>query len=199
MRIMVDMDSTIADLLGKFIADINCKFDKDLKESDFDEYNISKVLKKVGFTDYEIIYSMKLFNQIGYFEDLKPLGNSVQILKSLHAEGHDIYLVSNAMLNPNSMIGKMNWIATHLPFAIPVFTPDKSCIIGDIAIDDYIVYLEQYQCPNKLLIDAPYNKKATKYLRVLNNNWDSVYYKIHEMIEISDLVNDLGIFDFGGD
>lgn len=163
MRILIDMDGTVFNTIEKLLDIYNNKDDVlPLYEEDITEFNLRNCMRNKYHirSDSEDIL-MNIFHEEGFFRDLGLIDRCKEMIDKWHKQGHEIIFVTNAMFAPkrkNSMIDKFECLQEHFPYAIPVFTPDKSMIKGDVCIDDCVDYLRQYDCKIKFLINYEFNK-----------------------------------------
>lgn len=166
MRILVDMDSILADFLeGLWDAieeDIGFRGDTG-KVTDF--YRIQDglpeearaLLEKRGtkIEDY--------FYKEGFFVGLKPIAGALKVLKLLVEDGHEVVIVSTPS-SESSYVEKVRWLKRHCPF-LPhknVFLGHhKHMVQGDILIDDAnhnaAAYRKAWPNAKTFTIALPYN------------------------------------------
>lgn len=165
MRIFVDMDEVIADTYGAHIAIYNTEFGTALTP----EQCVGKeVWQMVPEAHRESI--RKHARRRGFFRDLEPIPNSIEILAKLASE-HEVYIASAAMQFANSLEEKSDWLDEHLPF-IPwqnrILCGDKHILKGDILIDDRSYNLANFD-GRGILFTSPHNVNTTGYERA--NTW----------------------------
>jgi len=132
MRILIDLDMTVADLLGTLIPLHN--------EENGDDFTIERMLTweiqdhcRPGTADKLV----QLFARQGLFWTLKPLPGAVEAVKELN-ENHDVYIVTAAE-HPSGFSEKARWVHEYLPFSQKrrfILAHDKHLIRADVLIDD---------------------------------------------------------------
>lgn len=162
MRILIDMDSIVVNLIDPWYAAHNAATGDDL--------TIEKVLTwdthlytKHGHAVYDVL------NKRHFFRDLEPLPGAIEAVKELSSCGHEIFMVTAASY-PVNFVDKVMWHAAHLPFLSKknlVFAHEKYIIPADAIIDDGPHNATAYaKChPNALVlgIEYPYNKDCKFY------------------------------------
>lgn len=131
MRILVDMDSILVNLMEVWLAAHN--------EAQGDDLTVDKILTwdtheyaKGGHAVY------KPLERPGLFRAAPPLPGAVEALKTLLERGHDVFVVTAAMY-PSNYGEKVEWCQEHLPFLGKrrlVFAHEKHLLPGDVLIDD---------------------------------------------------------------
>jgi len=153
MRIFVDMDEVIADTYGAHIEIYNAEFKAQLTP----EKCAGKEVWHMVSEAHQDSVRKHAFRR-GFFRDLKPIANSITILKQL-ASRHEIYIASAAMQFPNSLEEKSEWLDEHFPF-IPwqnrILCGHKHILKGDILIDDRSYNLEHFG-DRGILFTSPHN------------------------------------------
>ncbi len=123
----------------------------------------------------------ELFLEPGFFKDLKPYPNTIEIIEQLYLEEFDIYICTNPMGNRNAMRDKTIWMERNLPFLVRenfVLTPVK--LFGDVIFDDAPHYISDF--PGCTIInDRPYNKSVKASYRIYNNDFNKFYNIIHKI------------------
>ena len=172
MIIFVDMDEVIADTYGAHIEIYNLEFGGQLTaESCFG----TEVWRMVPEAHQESV--RKHATRRGFFRDLKPIADSIPVLKRL-SEVHQVYIASAAMQFPNSLEEKSDWLDEHLPF-IPwqnrILCGHKHILKGDVLIDDRSYNLERFD-GRSLQFTSPHNVHKEGFERV--NSWKEVAEKL---------------------
>ena len=113
---------------------------------------------------------LDILNIHKFYRDLEPFPHSKEVVQFLADQGHDLFLVTNAMCCRNSFKSKFDSCEEHYPSiksAKRMFVGDKSAFLGDILIDDGVHNLEVFDGIG-ILFDAPHNQKCNKFYRVKN-------------------------------
>jgi 5'-nucleotidase len=134
MRILVDMDSILADFL-KGIVD--AYFDDELERVSIESVAKWDHVFPNGKTcrDY--------FVERHFFRELAPIPGALDAMQDMHTDGHDLVIVSSVVpeLTPHAYAEKAGWVAEHLPWfptSNLVFCQRKEMVRGDILIDDHV-------------------------------------------------------------
>jgi 5'-nucleotidase len=107
-----------------------------------------------------------IIQEVGFFENLKPIEGSVNVLNEMFNEGYNVFICTTPAPNSYCTSEKIRWIERiHGKKWIEkiIFTEDKTLIYGDILIDDkpQITGLIEPSFTH-VLFDQPYNKGEDK-------------------------------------
>ncbi|TKD59138.1 5'(3')-deoxyribonucleotidase [Flavobacterium sp. ASW18X] len=168
MRIFIDMDEVIADTYQAHIDLHNSKYGTNFTKDDCYGKEFWMCVEKEHQQEVrDHAY------QIGFFKDLKVIGNAVEVIKSL-SKKHEVYIASAAMQFPNSLIEKSDWLDEHLPF-IPwqnrILLGHKHVLKGDVLIDDRSFNLETFE-GRAIQFTSPHNVHTTAFERA--DDWNIV-------------------------
>lgn len=162
MRILVDMDSILVDLMGPWLAEHNARQGDDLTVDrilTWDTHLYAKGEKAI----YEVL------EKPGLFRNASPLPGGLEAVKTLHDRGHEIFVVTAAVF-PNNMAEKAGWFHEHLPFLGKrrfIIAHEKHLLPGDVLIDDGPHNATAYRAahPNATIatIGYEYNKDCPAY------------------------------------
>ncbi len=172
MRILVDLDSTVADLLTPLLALHNAENNDDLTVERITSWNILEHVKVGTAPAMEA-----LFARPGLFAKLEPLPGAIEGVQALAAAGHDVYIVS-AVEHAPGFSEKAAWVHQHLPFISKrrlILAHDKHLISADALIDDRpgtAKAMREAQ-PNALVcgIMYPYNANSDAF-HYLADGWE---------------------------
>ncbi|MBK7408601.1 MAG: 5'(3')-deoxyribonucleotidase [Saprospirales bacterium] len=165
MRIALDMDEVIADVLPAFLDLYATHFGVRLEKED---YWGEKIYRLPGAS----IIRESLWEK-GFFADLPVVEGSQEVVRWL-TEHYDVFIVTAAMEFRNSLEDKFDWMQRHFPFLHWknfVFCGDKSIVQADYMIDDHPFNLEAFHGKG-LLFTASHNVSEQRFERV--NNWNEV-------------------------
>ncbi len=167
-RVLIDMDSTIVDILTPWIAAYNATHDDDLKIEDVTSWDVHKVAKKGGLKVYDELL------RPGFFSGLQPYPGAVDAVRAIAAH-HDVYIVTAAGYGPAAS-EKLGWVRDWLPFLTMhqvVTTHSKDLISADVLIDDAphnaVSYREAHPGADILGIEHPYNKDCDAFTCLFHN------------------------------
>lgn len=164
MRILVDMDGVLCDLMGKWLQLYNDEFNDTLTADQMTTWGPHRYAK-AGKRVY------KYLAQPGFFGDLVPLPGAIENMRRLVNAGFDIVIVTAARRGHKE---KRDWVAEHLPFLDTdqmIFAHRKELIRGDILFDDAPYHLENFAKfgGEPIAMAYPYNAHVP-YKRV--KSWD---------------------------
>lgn len=179
MRILVDMDDTIEQLLDAWVRRANEKFGRDVSLDEITGWNVAAPYS--GLTREEI-YGVTY--EPGFWSGVKPMPGAAEALKHFMDEGHEVYIVTATEIEhvEEKMKGLLFRYFPFLSWNQVIITGRKQLIRGDVLIDDGIHNLEggNYR---KILFTAPHNRfydaEANGMTRV--NTWEEVVEIIDRM------------------
>jgi 5'-nucleotidase len=154
--VCIDMDSVIVDLMSEWYRRYNLDYDDDLCLQRVLDWDATTYVKKeCGYKIYNYL------NEKGFFKDLLPLPNSVEVLERI-SKRYELIIVTS----PPSITAyeeKEYWLNKFLPFISResiIFTHRKELIDGDLLFDDSPIHLENYMKKGKKVVamDYPYNR-----------------------------------------
>jgi 5'-nucleotidase len=156
MRILVDLDSIVADFMGGIWPEY-------WRQTGHQEIGT----KDVKTWDWQGIPGSELIRPIftapGFFAGLQPMPGAISALKMLQALGNEVFIVS-AHCTDLSAAEKIGWCTKHLPFIDKenvVITKSKHIFRADVIIDDMPGNCEKFKAENShgiaLTIAYPYN------------------------------------------
>ena len=153
LRILVDLDDVLNNLLECWVELLNCKYHLNAKAEDSKTWNVQGIYPTLTEEEvYRPIYEDEVWTM------LSPRPDSVEALKEMIEDGHDVIIVTASVYQTLHL--KMDWFFTTFPFLSwenVIITKRKQLIKGDVLIDDGYHNLEGGDY-FKILIDAPYNR-----------------------------------------
>ena len=179
MRILVDMDDTIEQLLDAWVRRANEKFDRDISLDEITGWNVAAPYSGLTREDiYGVTY------EPGFWSGVKPMPGAAEALKHFMDEGHEVYIVTATEIKhvEEKMKGLLFRYFPFLSWNQVIITRRKQLIRGDVLIDDGIHNLEggDYR---KILFTAPHNRfydaGANGMTRV--NTWEEIVEIIDRM------------------
>ncbi len=130
-RVLIDLDSTVADLMTPWLSIYNQEFSDNLTIDMLDTFD-THLRTKDGKEDiYEIL------QRPGLFRSLKPYDGAVDAVRRI-AKEHEVYIVTASPEGPAAS-EKIAWVLEHLPFINKkhiVIMHHKHLINADVLIDD---------------------------------------------------------------
>ena len=168
MIIVLDIDDVCANLIPIILLKYNKLCDDTLKLEDITDWNIGS-FTKIGdkFYDY---FSMPDLNLYQGMPPVKDALEGVQYLRKLKYDivfctAYDFHNRKWEWLKENKFTSSMDeYVVAH----------NKNLIKGDVIIDDNYANFSSFD-GDKLLFDAPYNRKYKTAYRV--NNWKDIMEK----------------------
>lgn len=162
LRIALDMDEVIADVVPKFLDFFERDFGHRPRKEEWWGRKIYQLPNAAHLRSY--------LNEPGFFADLPVMPHSVEGVKWL-CQYFEVFVVTAAMEFPNSLRDKLLWLERHFPFIgwrHVVMCGDKSIVCADYMIDDHVVNLQHFQGKG-LLFTASHNIGENGFTRV--NDW----------------------------
>lgn len=165
MRILVDLDDVVVELMEKSIYYYNNRYDTQLQKEDLKEWELA---------DRE--RWMDIWRIPDFFGSLRFVPGAEQGLLDLSVR-HEIVIVTS-FPTWEAARSKIHWVHTHLliPGIIPsmdklVLCRDKSLVKGDVLIDDRMDNLKTFE-GEKICFAQPWNTEWRGEFRC--RNWSEV-------------------------
>ena len=165
LRILVDFDEVLDNLLEKWVAYLNKKYNKDANFRDLKIWDLTGIFPTL--TSEEV--NRPLYDN-ALWESLSPRPDSVVYLKKMIDDGHDVLIVTSSVYQ--TIPAKMDWLFKHYPYLSwenVIISSRKQLLQADVMIDDGIHnlvggnYLKLlYDCPN----NRDYNAEENGMIRV---------------------------------
>lgn len=173
MKILVDMDDTIIDLLDAWIQYLNKKYDLSVDPTEVTDWDISNFFPTLS---KEEVYEPLALEE--FWKLVHPKYDAMAYIQKLHDDGHDIYVVTAS--DYRTIKVKFDWLIKRyfpcISWNHMIIASQKSMILGDILIDDGVHNLEDghYQ---KVLMTAPHNMgyDAEAHGMKRANSWAEAY------------------------
>ena len=167
------MDEVMADTLGEHLRRYNAKFTEQIAAADLGGKGLWGAVSEERYDDLR-----ELIHAEDFFEDLDVMEDAQEVLREL-SNRFELFIATQAMSIPNSFGPKYRWLQRHFPF-LPtsryVYCGDKSILRADYLIDDTPGNLERFTGTG-LLFDAPHNRKAQGFTRVMNWHEAGEYFQ----------------------
>ena len=184
MVIVCDIDDTINNLQEVVVSTFNKRYHTKYTINDFENYDIERALNKHDAENMKVIYS-----EPGIYDNVRPEPGSQDALRKLIQEGHDVYLVTDAI--PSIYAEKVEWVKHHFPFVDPgkiVCMKDKWLIECDLIIEDRIETLLAKPYYYRACIDRPWNRSVHDYVYEINRikNWNDIFKVIDDIYELEE-------------
>lgn len=155
MRLLIDMDSVIVDLMSVWFEKYNRDYNDNLSVHSLQSWRTELYVKpECGDKIYDYL------DEEGLFRTLQPLPNAIEVLHRLKNH-HDIIIVTSS--RSHAFSDKELWVERHLPFIGKtnlIFSHRKELICGDLLFDDAPHNLEAFSGTGRpaVAMDYPYNR-----------------------------------------
>jgi 5'(3')-deoxyribonucleotidase len=102
-------------------------------------------------------------NQAGWWRNLMPLPDGLQIVRMLEDLGFEIHVLTKGpKTSPNAWTEKVEWCKKHLPEIPVTIASDKGLVFGRVLVDDWPPYVVDWLKfrPRGLVVmpDRPWNQ-----------------------------------------
>lgn len=169
MRILVDMDDVLEQLVPAWVQYINDRYGTSARPEDVTKWNMALAFPTLT---REQVYGAGLDDAL--WDYVQPMPGADEALRSLMAEGHEIYIVTATMYQ--TLRAKMEKVLfryfPYIDWSHVIITENKHMILGDVLIDDGPHNLTG-GVYRKLLFTAGHNKgfDAASVGAVRVNSW----------------------------
>ena len=184
MRIFVDMDDILVNLLDEWLIYLNnYEGVTPRTEEDITQWNMR--IAYPTLTDSEL-YGCLSDGEFWY--RVQPVKDAYKYLKLLREEGHEIYVATSS--HPLSFFCKTeNCLFRHFDFLTPknvICINNKSLLDGDVLFDDYHENLRKFK-GFRVLRNKPYNLNCDgECFDVRVDTWEEFYNGIKEIMTIKE-------------
>lgn len=175
MLIMVDVDSTVADLMPAWLAMYNAEYGDSLTPDRIDIWGLHELVKpECGRAIYKYLQDDSLY------DDVKPISGALGIITMLRSEGHRIVYASSGVHSS----AKFKWLERNGfepgKFASNyIVVYDKGLLKGDLLVDDRDMNITSFGSHKSILFDQPWNREFDWHRRA--KNWVEVSRLIHSI------------------
>lgn len=175
-RILIDIDSVIADLVPEWLNLYNTDYNDFVKVEQITEWDMTKFVKpECGTKIYDYLHYIHLYDRV------RPIDGAISSIHWLRQHDYDVRFVTSGV-----QPAKIEWLGNHglLINEHFLFSPDvivahdKSIIKADIMIDDNIKNCENFQ-GKSILFAQPWNDVMSNFFRA--SSWpDIIQYLARE-------------------
>lgn len=181
MILAIDIDNTIAYLQEAVVELFNERHNTKYTLDDFNDYDVENVLPVK-----EAVAMKKIYGEKGIYNHVKPIEGSQKALQKLIKEGHQIYLVTDAI--PQVYGEKIKWVKHFFPFIDEehiVAMKHKNLFKCDLMIEDNIQNLISGVHYHRICLDYPWNRKVHDEVYGIYrcNNWDEIVNVVNKLNE----------------
>lgn len=182
MTIMVDIDDTICNMQQTAIAIFNKKYNTSYSMNDFHDYDVKSCMP-IGHATKMI----EIYGQTGLYDEVKPFKDAHDVLQKLINDGHQVYLVTNAI--PKTYGEKVEFVKRYFPFiddAHIIAMKHKHLFRCDLMIEDNLQNLLAKPYYHRICFDMPWNKNVKDYVYDIHRcyNWKDVLTAINKINEL---------------
>lgn len=185
MRIFVDMDDVLVNLLDEWLIHLNNYRGVTPKtKEDIDAWDMSKHYPTLSY--YQLYGCL---SDSEFWKRVQPVEGARRYLRLLKEEGHEIYVATSSY--PLSFWCKTEYcLFKHFDFLTPknvICINNKSLLDGDILFDDYHENLRNFKGV-KVLRDKPYNRNCDEEcFQFRINTWEEFYTVVQELEKVEEL------------
>ncbi|MGI9532486.1 5' nucleotidase, NT5C type [Lutimonas sp.] len=170
--LIVDMDGVLADIY------------KQLIKLEFEESGTRITVEEtMGKTENDAFPNcQKLVKERGFFRNAPVMPGAIEVLKKLN-EHYQLFVVSSAMEYPNSLEEKYYWMQEYFPFISwkqLVLCGTKTCVKGDIMIDDHFKNLDYFE-GKTILFTQPHNSAKDENSHQRVHGWNDILKLLGEV------------------
>lgn len=178
IKILIDMDDTLEDLLESWVAELNKMYGTNVNHEDIDDWDIGLFFPNLTrFQIFEPLFTCD------FWDSVKPKEGAVKYVKKLKDDGFQVYVCTNT--NYKTLKDKMDKVLfkyfDFLSWNDVIVTTNKQMVDADFLIDDGVHNLLGGKYKG-ILMDAPHNRKFNEreYNIFRAKNWQEVYAYIKE-------------------
>jgi len=160
MKIVIDLDGTIFDLLTPWLQRLNRAYNTDFKTSDVLSYNVAQSL---GISQDRALGALRMHPEL--YSCLEPYPNAVAMVKMLMVD-HEVVLASRCSGIPMAYSHKLSSVKQHFGDGVDlVVCDDKRSISHDMLIDDCPMYHTGGKM-NVLSYTQPYQPNGMSWIEI---------------------------------
>lgn len=187
---LIDMDGVLVDMLPAWVSAYNTAADESLTTDDVVSYRWADFVGE----EKEIIAEECILRP-GFFYNLEPAKDSIEVLKSLHEDGHEIVIITTpptdhakGCVASTVIEEKELWVRKHLPFLHPVknhmiYTRRKDTVLGHVLFDDGPHNIAEYEAAGlglTCVMDYKYNQHVASSFRV--SSWNEFHIIVQGLV-----------------
>lgn len=181
LTILVDVDNVLEELTLAWVERLNEKYGTAVKLDDITEWDMTKFFPTL---ERDEVFSP--LHEVELWESMKPMSGSIEYVKRLIADGHDVVIVTASHIDTIPMKYKLflKKYFSFIPYSNVIFTNRKQLIAGDVLVDDapHNLIGGKYKC---ILFDSSHNRsfdaEAHGFIRA--KGWKHVYSIVSSIAE----------------
>lgn len=175
LTILCDADDTIQELTFHWLAELNRKYNYNVRKEDIKSWDITKAYPNL--TPDEVLEPLY---RNEFWKRTTPIDGSAYYLKKLIEDGHDVFVVTAS--NPETFEAKKRKLIEMFPFLSReqiIRENNKQTIFGDVLIDDGVHNLIGGKYI-KILFNQPSNAefREENYDITRVYSWKEIYERI---------------------
>lgn len=179
MVIACDVDNVLCNLQEVVVNLFNKRHDTHYTLNDFTDYDVMNVLSTAEAMEMQAMYG-----ETGLYNLVKPLPGAQDSLQKLINEGHQVYLVTDAI--PKTYGEKVEFIHRYFPFidnSHIVAMKHKHLFRCDVLIEDNLSNLLAKPYYHRICFNYPWNESKKDYVYDIHRcyNWDDVIAAINKI------------------
>jgi 5'(3')-deoxyribonucleotidase len=175
MRIFLDMDETLVNLVDPWLAILNEEAETNFSREDTTCYSVEK-----SFGDYLTMDEIfRPFDTPGFWSGLQPFPGAIEFVQRLLDNAFDVYIATIPARGSVCHHEKEYWVEQYLPQIGRerlIFCHHKNLLRGDALFDDNPKYLSSFK-GKRLLFDKPWNQDDQLDKEGYNPKW---FIRIHD-------------------
>ena len=179
MVIACDVDNVICNLQETVVNLFNKRHNTHYTLNNFTEYDVMNILPTA-----EAVEMKDMYGETGLYNLVKPLPGAQDSLQKLMNEGHQIYLVTDAI--PKTYGEKVEFVHRYFPFIDDshiVAMKHKHLFRCDVLIEDNLANLLAKPYYHRICFNYPWNESKKDYVYDIHRcyNWDDVVAAINKI------------------
>lgn len=185
LTVLVDMDDTIEDLLGAWVAALNKGYGLCVDKENVTDWDVARFFPTLTKPQvFAPLYSED------FWRTVKPIDGAADALQQLIDDGHTLYVVTSSF-HENLSAKMTDVLFKYFPFFKwddVIITSHKQLVRGDVLVDDGVHNLEDGEY-FKVLMDAPHNRGYNAEENGMHRvtDWSEAYELITQYAVLSDL------------
>lgn len=172
--IAVDLDDVLIDTCECWVNELNLRFNTSVSVQEITDWCMCKFFPELTEEQvYSPLYDVSFWDKVPVKHD------AVEFLNRLIDDGYNVIIVTAS--NPDTAEEKFyRTLYKYFPSISKddvILTSDKSSVRCDVIVDDYLRNLVAVDNCDRLLFDAPHNRKFNADMFACHrvHNWEEIY------------------------